>query len=96
MYTLFKKKRKKILAKSDGLLQELRHFNQEGTQLVEESVGHCSSLNSNLETVSQEITQKCGTLNTSTVHFSDQWASCLSKRKEELENLMEVICLHLN
>lgn len=82
---------KKILAESDGLLQELRHFNQEGTQLVEESVGHCSSLNSNLETVSQEITQKCGTLNTSTVHFSDQWASCLSKRKEELENLMEFV-----
>lgn len=87
---------KKILAESDGLLQELRHFNQEGTQLVEESVGHCSSLSSNLETVSQEITQRCGTLTTSTAHFSDQWASCLSKRKEELQNLMEVICLCLN
>ncbi|XP_031246053.1 kinesin-like protein KIF11 [Mastomys coucha] len=82
---------KKILAESDGLLQELRHFNQEGTQLVEESVGHCSSLSSNLETVSQEITQRCGTLTTSTAHFSDQWASCLSKRKEELQNLMEFV-----
>lgn len=82
---------KKILAESDGLLQELRHFNEEGTQLVEDSVGHCGSLSSNLEIVSQEITQRCGTLNTSTVHFSDQWASCLSKRKEELQNLMEFV-----
>lgn len=82
---------KKILADSDGLLQELRHFNEEGAQLVEDSVGHCGSLSSNLETVSQEITQRCGTLNTSTVHFSDQWASCLSKRKEELQNLMEFV-----
>ncbi|XP_052042610.1 kinesin-like protein KIF11 [Apodemus sylvaticus] len=82
---------KKILADSDGLLQELRHFNQEGTQLVEESVGHCSSLSSNLETVSQELTQRCETLSTSTVHFSDQWTSCLSKWKEELQNLMEFV-----
>ncbi|GAB1293832.1 Kinesin-like protein KIF11 [Apodemus speciosus] len=48
---------KKILVESDGLLQELRRFNQEGTQLVKECVRHCSSLISNLETVSQEITQ---------------------------------------
>ncbi|GAB1302366.1 Kinesin-like protein KIF11 [Apodemus speciosus] len=82
---------KKILAESDGLLQELRHFKQEGTQLVEESVGHCSSLSTNLETVSEEITQRCETLNTSTVRFSDQWASCLSKWKEELQNLMEFV-----
>ncbi|XP_021486932.1 kinesin-like protein KIF11 [Meriones unguiculatus] len=82
---------KKITADSDGLLQELRHFNQKGTQLVEESVGHCSSLSSNLETVSQKTTQTCGTLNTSAVDFSEQWTSCLSKRKEELENLMEFI-----
>ncbi|XP_059114629.1 kinesin-like protein KIF11 [Peromyscus eremicus] len=82
---------KKLLADSDGLLQELRHFSQEGAQLVEESVKHCDSLNSNLETVSQETTQRCEALNTSTVHFSEQWASCLSKRKEELQNLMEFV-----
>ncbi|XP_051002357.1 kinesin-like protein KIF11 [Acomys russatus] len=82
---------KKISADSDGLLQELIHFHQEGTQLVEESVGHCSSLSSNLETVSQRTTQSCKTLHTSTVNFSDQWSSCLSKRKEELQNLMEFV-----
>lgn len=87
---------KKLIVDSDGLLQELRHFGQEGTQLVEESIQHCDSLNSNLETVSQETTQRCEALNTSTVGFSEQWASCLSKRKEELQNLMEVICLCLD
>lgn len=59
--------------------------------MVEESVGHCSSLSSNLETVSEEITQRCETLNTNTVRFSDQWASCLSKWKEELQSLMEFV-----
>ncbi|CAO2585311.1 Kinesin-like protein KIF11 [Lemmus lemmus] len=82
---------KKLIADSDGLLQELRHFGQEGTQLVEESIQHCDSLNSNLETVSQETTQRCEALNTSIVGFSEQWASCLSKRKEELQNLMEFV-----
>ncbi|KAL1788086.1 kinesin KIF11 [Sigmodon hispidus] len=82
---------KKFITDSDGLLQELRHFSQEGTRLVEESAKHCDSLNSNLETVSQETTQRCEALNTSTVHFSEQWASCLSKRKEELDNLMEFV-----
>nr|XP_048294880.1 kinesin-like protein KIF11 [Myodes glareolus] len=82
---------KKLIVDSDGLLQELRHFGQEGTQLVEESIQHCDSLNSNLETVSQETTQRCEALNTSTVGFSEQWASCLSKRKEELQNLMEFV-----
>lgn len=82
---------KKLMAYSDGLLQELRHFGQEGTQLVEESIQHCDSLSSNLETVSQETTQRCEALNTSTVGFSEQWASCLSKRKEELQNLMEFV-----
>lgn len=60
---------KKLIVDSDGLVQELRHFSHEGTQLVEESVKHCDSLNSNLETVSQETTQKCESLNTSTVYF---------------------------
>ncbi|CAH6961886.1 kinesin-like protein KIF11 isoform X1 [Phodopus roborovskii] len=82
---------KKLIADSDGLVQELRHFSQEGTQLVEESVKHCDSLSSNLETVSQETTRKCESLNTSTVYFSEQWASCLSKRKEELQDLMEFV-----
>ncbi|XP_038199858.1 kinesin-like protein KIF11 [Arvicola amphibius] len=82
---------KKLMADSDVLLQELRHFGQEGTQLVEESIQHCDSLNSNLETVSQETTQRCEALNTSTVGFSEQWASCLRKRKEELQNLMEFV-----
>ncbi|XP_050016368.1 kinesin-like protein KIF11 [Alexandromys fortis] len=82
---------KKLMADSDGLLQELRQFGQEGTQLVEESIQHCDSLSSNLETVSRETTQRCEALNTSTVGFSEQWASCLSKRKEELENLMEFV-----
>ncbi|XP_075830032.1 kinesin-like protein KIF11 [Microtus pennsylvanicus] len=82
---------KKLMADSDGLLQELRHFGQEGTQLVEESIQHCDSLSSNLETVSRETTKRCEALNTSAVGFSEQWASCLSKRKEELENLMEFV-----
>lgn len=82
---------KKIIADSDGLSQELKQCNQEGTKLVEESIKHCDSLNINLETISQRTTQGCESLNTSTVCFSEQWVSCLNKRKEELQNLTEVI-----
>ncbi|XP_008847843.1 kinesin-like protein KIF11 [Nannospalax galili] len=82
---------KKVITDSDGLSQELKHCSQEGTTLVEESVKHCDSLNSNLETLSQRTTQRCESLNTNTVCFSEQWVSCLSKRKEELQNLTEVV-----
>uniref|UniRef100_A0A5F9CW42 Kinesin-like protein KIF11 n=1 Tax=Oryctolagus cuniculus TaxID=9986 RepID=A0A5F9CW42_RABIT len=82
---------KKFCADSDGLSQELRHFNQDGTKLVEESVKHYDNLSSNLEQISQETQQRCEALNTSTVHFSEQWVSCLSKREEELQNLLEVV-----
>uniref|UniRef100_A0A8C0T9G4 Kinesin-like protein KIF11 n=1 Tax=Canis lupus familiaris TaxID=9615 RepID=A0A8C0T9G4_CANLF len=78
-------------ADCDGLSQELRHFNQEGTKLVEESMKHCDKLNSNLEVVSQETEQRCEALNTSTLSFSEQWVSCLNKRDEELQNLLEVV-----
>uniref|UniRef100_A0A8C9DLE3 Kinesin family member 11 n=1 Tax=Prolemur simus TaxID=1328070 RepID=A0A8C9DLE3_PROSS len=82
---------KKFCADSDGLSQELRHFNQEGTTLVEESVKHCDKLSSNLEKISQETDQRWESLNTSTVHFSEQWVSCLNKREQELQNLLEVV-----
>ncbi|XP_004411033.1 PREDICTED: kinesin-like protein KIF11 [Odobenus rosmarus divergens] len=78
-------------ADCDGLSQELRHFNQEGTKLVEESVKHCDKLSSNLEVVSQETEQKCEALNASTLSFSEQWVSCLNEREEELQNLLEVV-----
>ncbi|XP_027442560.2 kinesin-like protein KIF11 isoform X1 [Zalophus californianus] len=78
-------------ADCDGLSQELRHFNQEGTKLVEESVKHCDKLSSNLEVVSQETEQRCEALNASTLSFSEQWVSCLNKREEELQNLLEVV-----
>ncbi|XP_049502339.1 kinesin-like protein KIF11 isoform X2 [Panthera uncia] len=78
-------------ADCDGLSQELRHFNQEGTKLVEESVKHCDKLNSSLELVSQETEQRCEALNKSTLSFSEQWVSCLNIRKEELQNLLEVV-----
>uniref|UniRef100_A0A8I3P3K7 Kinesin-like protein KIF11 n=2 Tax=Canis lupus familiaris TaxID=9615 RepID=A0A8I3P3K7_CANLF len=78
-------------ADCDGLSQELRHFNQEGSKLVEESMKHCDKLNSNLEVVSQETEQRCEALNTSTLSFSEQWVSCLNKRDEELQNLLEVV-----
>lgn len=83
----------KFCADSDDLSQELRHFNQEGTQLVEESAKHCDKLNSNLEIISQETKQRCEALNTSTLCFSEQWVSCLNKREEEIQNLLEVITL---
>lgn len=82
---------KRFCADSDGLSQELRHFNQDGTKLVEESVKHYDKLSSNLEQISQETQQRCESLNTSTVHFSEQWVSCLCKREEELQNLLEVV-----
>ncbi|XP_053063501.1 kinesin-like protein KIF11 isoform X2 [Acinonyx jubatus] len=78
-------------ADCDGLSQELRHFNQEGTKLVEESVKHCDKLNSSLELVSQETEQRCEALNKSTLSFSEQWVSCLNIREEELQNLLEVV-----
>lgn len=84
---------KKFCADSDGLSQELRYFNQEGSKLVEESVKHCDKLNSNLEIVSQETEQRCEALKASTLCFSEQWVSCLNKREEELQNLLEVITL---
>ncbi|XP_004583416.2 kinesin-like protein KIF11 [Ochotona princeps] len=82
---------KKFCADSDGLSQNLRHFNEDGTKLVEESVKHCDTLSSNLEKISQETKQRCESLNTSTVHFSEQWETCLNKRKEELQNLLEFV-----
>ncbi|XP_006733941.1 kinesin-like protein KIF11 [Leptonychotes weddellii] len=78
-------------ADCDGLSQELRCCNQEGTKLVEESVKHCDKLSSNLEVVSQETEQRCEALDASTLAFSEQWVSCLNKREEELQNLLEVI-----
>ncbi|XP_006831510.1 PREDICTED: kinesin-like protein KIF11 [Chrysochloris asiatica] len=81
----------KFCADSDGLSQELIYFNQEGTKLVEESVKHCDKLKANLEVISQETEQRCQDLNTSTLCFSDHWASCLNKRQEELQNLLEVV-----
>ncbi|XP_032288343.1 kinesin-like protein KIF11 [Phoca vitulina] len=78
-------------ADCDGLSQELRRCNQEGTKLVEESGKHCDKLSSNLEVVSQETEQRCEALDASTLAFSEQWVSCLNKREEELQNLLEVI-----
>uniref|UniRef100_A0A8C7BU23 Kinesin-like protein n=1 Tax=Neovison vison TaxID=452646 RepID=A0A8C7BU23_NEOVI len=80
-------------ADCDGLSKELRHFNQEGTKLVEESVQHCDKLGNSLEVVSQETEQRCEALSTSTLSFSEQWVSCLNKREEELQNLLKVITL---
>uniref|UniRef100_A0A8B7TZZ6 Kinesin-like protein KIF11 n=1 Tax=Castor canadensis TaxID=51338 RepID=A0A8B7TZZ6_CASCN len=79
----------KMFAVSDGLAQELRNFNQEGTKLVQDSMKYCNTLNSNLETVSQETEQRFKSLNLSTACFSEQWTSCLNKREEELQNLLE-------
>jgi kinesin family protein 11 len=81
----------KMFAVSDGLAQELRNFNQEGTKLVQDSMKYCNTLNSNLETVSQETEQRFKSLNLSTACFSEQWTSCLNKREEELQNLLESI-----
>ncbi|XP_039086224.1 kinesin-like protein KIF11 isoform X1 [Hyaena hyaena] len=82
---------RQFCADCDGLSQELRHFNQEGTKLVEESVKHCDKLNSNLELVSQETEQRCEALNKSTLSFSEQWVSCLNIREEELQSLLEAV-----
>ncbi|XP_045710524.1 kinesin-like protein KIF11 isoform X3 [Phyllostomus hastatus] len=81
----------KFCADCDDLSQELRHFSQEGTQLVEECAKHCVKLNSNLEITSQETEQRCEALNTSVLGFSEQWLSCLNKRAEEIQNLLEVV-----
>ncbi|KAG3264485.1 kinesin-like protein KIF11 [Ictidomys tridecemlineatus] len=82
---------KKFGTNSDGLSQELRHFNQKGRKLVEESVKHCDTLSSNLEKIFQETEQRCKSLTTSTACFSEQWVSCLNKREEELQNMLEVV-----
>ncbi|XP_004607423.2 kinesin-like protein KIF11 [Sorex araneus] len=81
----------KFCADSDGLSQELKHFHQEGTDLVEESVKYLDKLNSNLGILTQHTEQRCEALNTSTLCFSDEWVSCLNKREEELQNLMQVV-----
>uniref|UniRef100_G3S904 Kinesin-like protein n=1 Tax=Gorilla gorilla gorilla TaxID=9595 RepID=G3S904_GORGO len=81
----------KFCADSDGFSQELRNFNQEGTKLVEESVKHSDKLNGNLEKISQETEQRCESLNTRTVYFSEQWVSSLNEREQELQNLLEVV-----
>ncbi|XP_004632113.1 kinesin-like protein KIF11 [Octodon degus] len=80
---------KKFCTDFDGLSQKLRHFNQEGTQLVEESVKQCDTLSINLEEISQETEQRCASLNMDTVCFSEQWISSLNKKEEELQNLLE-------
>ncbi|EHB05164.1 Kinesin-like protein KIF11 [Heterocephalus glaber] len=82
---------KKFCTDFDGLSQKLRHFNQEGTKLVEESVKQCDTLNSNLEKISQETEPRCECLNMSTVCFSEQWMSSLNKKEEELQSLLEGI-----
>uniref|UniRef100_H0XR68 Kinesin-like protein n=1 Tax=Otolemur garnettii TaxID=30611 RepID=H0XR68_OTOGA len=82
---------KKCYADSDGLSQELRHFNQEGTRLVEESVKQYDKLSINLEKISQETDQRCESLKTSIICFPEQCASCLNKREQELQNLLEVV-----
>ncbi|XP_057593320.1 kinesin-like protein KIF11 isoform X1 [Hippopotamus amphibius kiboko] len=81
----------KFCANFDDLSEELRHFSEEGTKLVEESEKHCDKLSSNLEIISQETEQRCEALNTSTLCFSEQWVSCLNKREEELQNLLKVV-----
>ncbi|XP_055986371.1 kinesin-like protein KIF11 [Sorex fumeus] len=80
----------KFCADSDGLSQELKHFHREGTDLVEESVKHLDKLSSNLELITQHTEQRCEALNTSTLCFSEEWVSCLNKREEELQNLMQI------
>ncbi|XP_036294449.1 kinesin-like protein KIF11 isoform X1 [Pipistrellus kuhlii] len=81
----------KFCADFDGLSQELRHFNQEGTKLVEECAKHCDKLNRNLEITSHDIEQRCEALNTSALGFSEQWLSGLHKREEEIQNLLQVV-----
>ncbi|XP_037353123.1 kinesin-like protein KIF11 isoform X2 [Talpa occidentalis] len=81
----------KFCADCDDVSRELKHFNQEGTKLVEESVNHCDKLNSNLEIITQETEQRCETLNMNTLCFSEQWVSCLNKREEELQNLLQIV-----
>ncbi|KAM8782786.1 kinesin-like protein KIF11 isoform 2-T2 [Rhynchonycteris naso] len=81
----------KYCADSDGLSQELRHFNQEGTKLVEECMKLCDKLNSDLGITSRETEQKCETLNTNALCFPEQWVSCLNKREEEIQNLLKVV-----
>lgn len=82
--------RTKFDADSDGLSQQLRHFNLEGTKLVEESVKHCGELSSNLEVTTHKTEQTCEALNTNTLSFAEQWVTCLNKREEELQNLLQV------
>ncbi|XP_044518564.1 kinesin-like protein KIF11 [Gracilinanus agilis] len=82
---------KKFLAVSDDLSQELRYFNHQSSELVEESIKHCEKLSCSIKTVSQESHRWCDEMNTNAVHFSDQWMSGLHKRKEELDNLLKVV-----
>lgn len=81
----------KFCAEFDDLSEELRHFNQEGTKLVEKSEKHCDKLSCNLEIISQETEQRCEALNTNTLCFSEHWVSSLNKREEELQNVLKVV-----
>ncbi|XP_066211760.1 kinesin-like protein KIF11 isoform X1 [Saccopteryx leptura] len=81
----------KFCADSDGLSQELRHLNQEGSKLVEECMKLCDKLNIDLGRTSRETEQKCETLNTNALCFPEQWVSCLNKREEEIQNLLKVV-----
>ncbi|KAM6185524.1 kinesin-like protein KIF11 [Rhynchocyon petersi] len=81
----------KFCADFDGLSQELKHLNQEGTELAEESMKQYDKLRHNLEIISNETEQKCEDLSTSTHCFSEQWVTCLNERQEELQNLLEVV-----
>ncbi|XP_036591588.1 kinesin-like protein KIF11 [Trichosurus vulpecula] len=82
---------KKFLVVSDDLSQELRHFNHQSAELVEESIRHCEQLSCSIKTMSEESQQWYNDVNTSTVHFSDKWISGLHKRKAELDNLLKVV-----
>ncbi|XP_006147700.1 kinesin-like protein KIF11 [Tupaia chinensis] len=82
---------KHFCADSHDLSQTLRHFNQEGTKLVEESIKHCEKLNVDLEKTCRETERRCESLNSSMVCFSEQWVSCLNKGEEELQSFLEVV-----
>lgn len=84
----------KFCADFDGLSQKLRRFNQEGSKLVEQSVKQCDTLSTNLEKISQETEQRCGSLNMNTVCLSEQWIASLNKKEEELQSLLEGINGH--
>lgn len=83
--------RTKFCSDSDGLTQEFRHFSLEGAKLVDESVKHCGELSSNLEIITEKAEQRSEALNRETLCFAERWMSCLNKREEELQNLLQVI-----